>query len=109
MSNLEIVKYVLDLVTAHEIEKAKELIQHKQQQFKQERVRSVRKEISEIISTMNRIDMEMIQFKLKKLQLERLCPDSLMQSLENYMADLQQQRKVLATEKSKMTRQHSKT
>ena len=108
MSNLEIVNYVLDLVTANEIEKAKALIQQKQLQFKQEKVRNLRKEISEIIKTMNQIDMEIMQFQLKKIQLARLCPESMMQSLDNYMADLQQQRKQLAMQKSKMAKLHSK-
>lgn len=108
MSKLEIVNYILDLVTANEMDKAKAVILQKQKEVRQNKVRNLRIEISEIIKTMNQIDMELMQFKLKKLQLARLCPDTLMKSIDHYMADLQQQRKQLSMQKSKIAKQYSK-
>ena len=106
MNHLEVVKHVLDLVLANEIVKANELLQKKHQQLKQQLIRGVRNEISEIIKMMNRIDMELMQFRLKKSQLERLCPNATMHSLDLYIDGLQQQRKKLAFEKSSMTKRY---
>lgn len=109
MNHLEVIKHLLDLVVANEIDKANELLQQKNQQLKQQLVLGVRKEISEIIKTMNRIDMELIQFRLKKTQLERLCPSVTMNSLDEYIDALHQHRKKLALEKSIMAKKYAKS
>ncbi|MGG3471229.1 hypothetical protein ABES02_27630 [Neobacillus pocheonensis] len=107
MNRLEIVNYILELVSANEMEKAERLIQQKLQELKQRQVCHFRNEITEIIKMMNQIDMEIMQFKFKKMQLARLCPEAIMSSLEDYITDLHQKRKQLSTQKSKMAKQQA--
>jgi hypothetical protein len=108
MNHLEVVKYVLDLVVAQEVDRANEILHQKHQQLQLQQVQGIRQEITEIVKMMNQIDMELMQFRLKKSQLERLCPDVTMNSLNSYIDGLQKQRKKLALEKSKMAKQYSK-
>ena len=99
MNKFEVIRNILHYIEMEELEKANELIKAKQRELVTSELNSRRFEINEIIKTMQQIDIELMQFKLKKMQLTRLCPDTMMTSLESYMLDLIKQRKQLVEEK----------
>ena len=99
MNKFEVIKNILQYIEMEELEKANDVIKAKQRELAKIELNSRRFEINEIIKMMQQIDIELMQFELKKMQLTRLCPDSMMTSLENYMLDLINQRKQLAEEK----------
>lgn len=104
MNKFEVIKYILHYIEANEINKANELIEGKQREFLTSEVRSRRFEINEIIKMMHQIDIELLQFKLKKMQLIRLCPDYMMTSLEVYMESLVRKREQLVVEKKRIAK-----
>lgn len=99
MNKFEVIKNILQYIEMEELEKANDVIKAKQRELATIELKSRRFEINEIIKMMQQIDIELMQFELKKMQLTRLCPDSMMTSLETYMLDLINQRKQLAEEK----------
>ncbi|WP_298825394.1 hypothetical protein [uncultured Planococcus sp.] len=99
MNKFEVINHILQYIEIEELEKANDVIKTKQRELATSELNSRRLEINEIIKMMQQIDIELMRFELKKMQLTRLCPDSIMTSLENYMLDLINQRKQLAEEK----------